>query len=89
MISVWFSLKVITIEEVNVVSPETIINILTGFSKNFNEKLLSEKLKNIKLNEPKILIKSNWLYVSQILFKRGIISLGIGILIFLIYKLTI
>ncbi len=88
IISVWFSLKVIIIEEINLISPEKINFFLNNYSKNYNEKLLSEKLRYVKLNELKILIKGNWLYVSQVLFRRGIIFLAIGVIIFLIYNLN-
>lgn len=89
VLSIWYSLKVISVAEFYITTPDLIKNCISNYPKNFYEKLSSEKLKNIQLNQPKLRIKSNWLYVSQTLFRRGIIFLGIGTIILLFYRLLV
>ena len=49
--------------------------------------LYAEKFANTKVNQPRLITKSNCLVVAQALFIRGIVFFGIGALVVLMYHI--
>lgn len=85
LISVYYAARVTEVGLFHMVSAESIGNFVRERPENFLISAAAQKLANVKLNQPRLIIKSNFLVTAQKLFIRGITFLGIGALVVLFY----
>jgi len=87
VISVYYATKATKVGPFHMGSADSIRDLVVQDPDNFLNSLAARKLANIKLNQPRLIIKSNFLVTAQELFIRGLIFLGLGALVVLFYRI--
>lgn len=86
LVAAFYSIKTSKLTAFYLSSADTIKNRLEEDNTD-QARIIAEKLTNIEMNTPALLLKSNFLAVTQTLFLRGIIFISIGALSALGYQI--
>lgn len=89
LVAAYFSIKVASVAAFFVVSANTMDTLLQKQGDQTDRSwILATKLANIEMNIPTVIVKTNYLAVSQALFLRGILFLGLAASTALISKVV-
>jgi len=87
LIAVYYAVKVTKVVSYYLKSADSVEDWIQNDPKKLVNLIAAEKFTNTKVNQPRLIIKSNCLIVAQALFIRGIVFFGIGALVVLMYSI--